>query len=55
MKNLKNCIDCRCELNNDNRSKHQPAIRCLKCFTVFADKTRKTLEDMIKKHNNTIV
>ena len=48
MRKLKNCIDCGVKMNKENRSKHQPAIKCLKCFDIFADKTTKLLEDMIK-------
>ncbi len=40
------CIDCGVELNPDNRSNHQPSIRCLACFEVFAAKTTAMFEAM---------
>lgn len=45
---MKTCIDCNIKLTEETRSKHQPKIRCLKCFEIFADKTTETLENMIK-------
>ena len=47
MVKLNNCIDCKVKLNNSNRSKHQPGIRCSKCFEIFSAGVVKTLEDMI--------
>lgn len=47
MVKLNNCIDCGEKLNDDNRSRHQPGIRCLSCFRVFSDRTTATLENMI--------
>jgi hypothetical protein len=34
---VKHCIDCQAKLTPEARSRHQPAIRCLKCFDRFAD------------------
>ena len=44
---MNKCIDCGIELTVKNKSKHQPDIRCLVCFKIFADKTTATLEDML--------
>ena len=35
---MKTCIGCGCALTQEVRSKHQPTIRCLKCFAEFAGK-----------------
>ena len=45
---LGKCIDCKNPLTAKTRSKHQPGIRCLACFELFADETRDTLQNMIK-------
>lgn len=34
---MKKCIDCGVELSVENKSRHQPSIRCLQCFSYFAD------------------
>ena len=34
---MRRCIDCGCELTPQNRSRHQPTIRCLGCFQRFAE------------------
>ena len=41
------CIDCKVKLTTENRSKHQPGIRCLTCFESFSKKNTETLEDML--------
>lgn len=46
---MKNCIDCGIKLTKENRSIHQPKIRCTKCFEVFADGVEETLENMLKE------
>ena len=43
---MRRCIDCGVELNADNKSKHQPTIRCLACFETFAVRATETLEQM---------
>lgn len=42
---MRNCIDCRVQLTAENRSSHQPAIRCQKCWEKFADETTDKLEE----------
>lgn len=49
---MKNCIDCGVELTEKTRSAHQPEIRCLNCFEIFADGVEETLENMIKDMGN---
>lgn len=46
---MKTCIDCGRKLNEEIRSFHQPEIRCLECFEIFADGVEETLENMIKE------
>jgi len=37
------CCECKVKLTVENRSKHQPKIRCLKCFAAFADRVSDVL------------
>ena len=40
------CCECKVKLTVENRSKHQPKIRCLKCFAAFADRVSDVLENL---------
>lgn len=33
---MRNCCECNVKLTDNNRSKHQPKIRCLQCFATFS-------------------
>jgi len=41
---MRNCIDCSVRLETNNRSSHQPSIRCQSCWEKFADETTYKLE-----------
>ncbi len=41
---MKNCIGCGEKLTRENRSRHQPTLRCLECFETFGDTVTSTLE-----------
>ncbi len=45
---MRKCIDCGVELTKETQSFHQPQIRCLKCYEIFAGGVKETLEKMIK-------
>lgn len=45
---MKVCCDCDVTLTDENRSRHQPTIRCLKCFDDFAVRMTQTLRDMAR-------
>jgi len=49
---MKNCIDCGMKLTEETRSAHQPELRCLECFEIFADGVEETLKDMIRDMEN---
>uniref|UniRef100_A0A6M3JFU0 Uncharacterized protein n=1 Tax=viral metagenome TaxID=1070528 RepID=A0A6M3JFU0_9ZZZZ len=44
---LKHCISCGVEMTPENRSKHQPGIRCLACYAQFSDEVKKMLTHML--------
>jgi len=43
---MKTCTDCGVELTAENRSIHQPSIRCLACFEAFCVRTTAMFEEM---------
>jgi len=49
---MRNCIDCTIKLTEENRSAHQPDIRCTKCFAAFSDGVGDVLKKMIKEKDH---
>jgi len=42
---MSKCVDCGLELSPENKSKHQPSIRCLACFEAFGARITAMFED----------
>jgi hypothetical protein len=41
---MSKCISCGVRLTDENRSPHQPTIRCRKCFGIFSNGVEAVLE-----------